>query len=109
LNLKAIMPAEARAEWREPRAQASGGNAKQLEHSKRTSRMKRLFISVLIGLTATTLLTGCLAIQLGGGTTSHSQNPTVGQQLVDLQHAKDTGAINDAEYQQQKAKILQSK
>ena len=71
--------------------------------------MKKLFVSVLIGLTATTLLTGCLAIQLGGGTTSHSQNPTVGQQLIDLQHAKDSGAITDAEYQQQKAKLLQNK
>ena len=34
------------------------------------------------------------------------QNPTVGQQLIDLQKAKDAGAITDAEYQAQKAKLL---
>jgi hypothetical protein len=33
----------------------------------------------------------------------------VGQQLVDLQKAKDAGAINEAEYQAQKAKILDGK
>ena len=34
------------------------------------------------------------------------QNPTVGQQLIDLQKAKDAGAITDTEYQAQKAKLL---
>jgi hypothetical protein len=69
--------------------------------------MKKLLIPALIGLSAATLLTGCLAIQLGGGSTSKPQpSPTVGQQLTDLQHAKDSGAITDAEYQTQKAKIL---
>jgi hypothetical protein len=72
--------------------------------------MKKLFIPALIGLSAATLLTGCLAIQLGGGSTSKPQPaPTVGQQLTDLQHAKDTGAITEAEYQAQKAKILGNK
>ena len=68
--------------------------------------MKKLFIPALIGLSAMTLLTGCLAIQLGGGSTSKPQSPTVGQQLIDLQQAKDAGAITDAEYQAQKAKLL---
>ena len=68
--------------------------------------MKKLLISTLIGLSAMTLLTGCLAIKLGGGSTSKPQSPTVGQELTDLQHAKDAGAISDAEYQAQKAKIL---
>jgi uncharacterized membrane protein len=35
--------------------------------------------------------------------------PTVGQQLVDLQKAKDSGAISDTEYQAQKAKLIDSK
>jgi hypothetical protein len=30
----------------------------------------------------------------------------VGQQLVDLQRAKETGAITEAEYQSQKTKLL---
>lgn len=71
--------------------------------------MKKLFFTSLLGLTAATLFTGCLAIQLGGGTTNKPQpaSPSVGQQLIDLQHAKDAGAITDAEYQTMKAKILE--
>ncbi len=71
--------------------------------------MKRLLIPALVGLSALTLFSGCLNLQLGGGTTSRPQSPTVGQQLIDLQRAKDTGAISDAEYQAQKAKLLQSR
>jgi len=71
--------------------------------------MKRLFIPVLIGLSAMTLLTGCLSIQLGGGTTSRTESITVGQQLIDLQKAKNAGAITDAEYQAQKTKLLNGK
>ncbi len=36
-------------------------------------------------------------------------NPTVGQQLLDLQKAKDSGIITDAEYQTQKTKVLEIK
>ena len=68
--------------------------------------MKNLLIPALVGLSAATLLTGCLAIQLGGGSTNKPQSPTVGQQLTDLQQAKAAGAISDAEYQAEKAKIL---
>jgi hypothetical protein len=35
-----------------------------------------------------------------------SKVPTTGQQLVDLKHARDVGAITDEEYQAQKAKFL---
>lgn len=52
------------------------------------------------------LLTGCIGLQLGGGSKSETQNPSVGQQLTDLKVAKDRGAITDAEYQAQKAKLL---
>ena len=71
--------------------------------------MKKPLMPILAGLSAMMLLTGCLAIQLGGGSTSKPQSPTVGQQLIDLQHAKDAGAITDAEYQTQKARLLGSK
>jgi len=60
----------------------------------------------MIGLSALTLLSGCLDLKLGGGTTTRPQTATLGQQLLDLQHARDTGAITDAEYQAQKAKLL---
>ena len=69
--------------------------------------MKKSAVSFgLVGLTAVTLLTGCLNLQLGGGSTTKSQSTTVGQQLIDLQRAKEQGAITDVEYQSQKAKIL---
>lgn len=81
--------------------------------------MKKLIIPLLAGLSAMTLLSGCLDLQLGGGTKTATTNsdqhpaigqqtvaPTVGQQLIDLQKAKDAGVITDAEYQAEKAKIL---
>jgi len=70
--------------------------------------MKKLFAPLLIGLCALTLLTGCLGLQLGNNTT-HTQSPTMGQQLIDLQKAKDAGIITDAEFQAQKAKLLGNK
>ena len=71
--------------------------------------MKKLSVLLLAGISAAILFSGCLAIQLGGGHKSESQKPTVGQQLIDLQRAKDSGAINDTDYQSQKAKILSDK
>jgi hypothetical protein len=68
--------------------------------------MKKLLVSVLIGFSAMTLLSGCIGLSLGGGTTSKSQSPTLGQQLTDLQTAKNSGAINESEFQTQKAKLL---
>jgi hypothetical protein len=68
--------------------------------------MKKLFLLVMIGFSALTLLSGCLDLQLGGGTTTRPQSPTVGQQLIDLQKAKEAGALNDSEYQAQKARLL---
>lgn len=55
-----------------------------------------------------TLLVGC-ETHLGGGTTNRIEQPTVGQQLIDLQKAKEAGAISDTEYQAQKAKLLNGK
>jgi hypothetical protein len=80
--------------------------------------MKKLFLPALVGLVSMPLLTGCLHLQFGGGTTNQppaskpsqpptiNQSPTVGQQLVDLKAAKDAGAITEAEYEAKKAKLL---
>jgi hypothetical protein len=68
--------------------------------------MKKLFVPVMIGLSAMTLLSGCLGLSVGGGTTTRQQTATVGQQMIDLQKAKDSGAITEAEYQAQKTKVL---
>jgi len=70
--------------------------------------MKKLFFSTLAGLFALTLVTGC-ETHLGGGSSTRIEQPTLGQQLIDLQRAKEAGAITDPEYQTQKAKLLESK
>ena len=49
------------------------------------------------------LLGGCIAI---GNRDAQRPNATLGQQLIDLQKARDTGAITDAEYQTQKSRLL---
>ena len=58
-------------------------------------------------ISAMLFITGCVGLSVGGGSKSENQNPTVGQQLIDLQRARDAGAISEAEYQAQKAKLLQ--
>ena len=68
--------------------------------------MNKILGPILVGISAITLLTGCVGLQLGPDSVTKSQSPTVGQQLIDLQKAKDAGAITDAEYQAQKAKLL---
>jgi hypothetical protein len=71
--------------------------------------MKKLFTLIVVALSTTLFLTGCLALQVGGGDKKELQTATTGQQLIDLQKAKDAGAITDMEYQVQKAKLLGSK
>jgi hypothetical protein len=70
--------------------------------------MKKLFIPIVALVSTITLLTGC-SWQVGGGPKSVTMQPTTGQQLVDLQKAKDAGAITESEYQAQKAKLLGGK
>jgi hypothetical protein len=47
---------------------------------------------------------GCVAA-IGNGQSPRS-NGTVGQQLIDLQKAKEVGAMTEQEYQDQRAKVL---
>ena len=71
--------------------------------------MKKLVALTATAVAATLLLTGCLALQVGGGDKKDARKATVGQQLIDLKAARDAGAISEAEYQTQKAKVLSSK
>lgn len=72
--------------------------------------MNKIIVSCLIGAAMTVLFTGCgIDVRLGGGSTTKMFPATVGQQLVDLKKAKDAGAINEAEYESQKEKILNAK
>lgn len=70
--------------------------------------MKKIFIPFLIAVAAMTFMAGC-SWSVGGGPKNASMMPTTGQQLIDLQKAKDAGAINDAEYQAEKTKLLGNK
>jgi len=70
--------------------------------------MKKLFIPSAIVLLGMLLFAGCVA-SVGSGTKTVVNKPTLGQQLTDLQKAKDSGAITEAEYQTQKAKLLEAK
>jgi hypothetical protein len=70
--------------------------------------MKKLFIPILVGISTMTLLAGC-AWEVGGGSKHTTIQPSVGQQLIDLQKAKDAGAITDSEYQAQKEMLLGAK
>lgn len=71
-----------------------------------TTTMNKFLIAAMTGLLATSLFTGCIGLQLGGGDKRAVQNATVGQQLMDLKAARDTGAISEVEYQSQKSKVL---
>lgn len=71
--------------------------------------MKKYFFSTVATVSAMLLLTGCIGLSIGGGSKPASvPKPTLGQQLTDLQKAKDSGAITDAEFQVQKAKLLKN-
>jgi PBP1b-binding outer membrane lipoprotein LpoB len=69
--------------------------------------MKRIIAPTALALSALLLLSGCVAAIGNRGT--NPSNATVGQQLIDLQKAKETGAMTEAEYQAQKAKLLENK
>ena len=70
--------------------------------------MKKLFVPVGVALAGMLLVNGCVAA-IGNRDGRHSGNVSIGQQLVDLKKAKDAGALTDAEYESEKAKLLQSK
>ena len=67
---------------------------------------KQSLISILALALALPTFTGCIAVE---SHTPPKNAPTVGQQLIDLQRARDSGALSEAEFQQQKAKLLSEK
>lgn len=70
--------------------------------------MKKAFLlTALLGALAMPLLGGCVAA-IGNSPAARS-SATLGQQLVDLQKARDSGAITEAEYQTQRARFLNGK
>ena len=68
--------------------------------------MRNPLTPLLFALPALLLFTGC-AITMGGGTKTAAPGPTLGQQLIDLQTARNTGAISQSEYETLRAKMIQ--
>ena len=68
--------------------------------------MKRVAAVLTLGcVLLTTLFTGGCVASIG----NRNPNVTAGQQLIDLQKAKEAGAITEAEFQTEKAKLLGTK
>ena len=65
---------------------------------------KHLGFSLVICVIAF-VATGCV-VSLGGGRGSPGMDPTIGQELIDLKKAKDSGAISGEEYESQKKKVM---
>lgn len=55
------------------------------------------------------LMGGCVAIGNRGEQPASRSNATLGQQLIDLQKARDLGALSPAEFEQQRARLLGTK
>jgi hypothetical protein len=62
--------------------------------------------AALCALPLLVLFSGCVA-NIGSGS-GRTVPPTIGQQLIDLQKARDGGAISEPEYEAQRAKLLSS-
>ncbi|MEM9379163.1 MAG: SHOCT domain-containing protein, partial [Planctomycetota bacterium] len=74
-----------------------------------SSRRRSIPLALLAGsLLATPLLGGCAFVVGNSGRLHLSRNISVGQELMDLKEARDTGAISDAEYIEMKAKLLEA-
>jgi hypothetical protein len=74
----------------------------------RLEYMKKQFVTLLAAVSAMIILTSCVAV-VGDKPTWLSPRPTtptLGQQLSDLQKARDDGAISEADFEAQKAKLL---
>ena len=66
----------------------------------------RRTIGIIVILLLVASLTSCIAVGSGGEKITHQ--PTLGQQLIDLQKAKDQGVITAKEYEELKDKIKKS-
>jgi hypothetical protein len=72
--------------------------------------MRKHVIQAMLALSAILLFGGCVGgLNLGGGAKTEVRNPTLGQQLIDLQKARDSGAITPAEYEAKKAELMSKK
>ena len=68
-------------------------------------KFSQFFIPTAL-IAAVALFVGGCAIELGNGAKTESREPTLGKQLIDLQKARDAGAITPAEFEAKKAELL---
>ena len=64
--------------------------------------MKKIIGLILVMIFITTTVS-CIAV--GSGEKKVKQQPTLGQELLDLKKARDEGAISDQEYDEMKEKL----
>ena len=60
-------------------------------------------ISLLLVIALLTIMVSCIAV--GSGGEKINNQPTVGQQLIDLKKARDEGAISKQEYAELREKL----
>jgi hypothetical protein len=61
---------------------------------------------MMAGAAAILILLGGCGWSVGASSSEQVQKPTVGQSLIDLKKAHDTGAISDAEYTKRRKEIV---
>ena len=57
----------------------------------------------LVVMLAALMLGGCVRVDVGG-----DHKPTLGREMIDLYQARQSGAVNDAQYKRLLTKILSS-
>lgn len=63
---------------------------------------------LLLPLAATLALGGCIfAPDAGRGPPDFSREPTLGQELLDLERAREAGALSGEEYDRLKARLIE--
>ena len=66
----------------------------------------RKIICVILMLTVLTTMVSCIAVGTGGKKAGNQ--PTLGQQLMDLKNARDEGAVSKQEYADLREKLKKS-
>ena len=66
----------------------------------------RRIISLILVMALLTTMVSCIAVGSGGKKVENQ--PTLGQQLIDLQKARDEGAISKQEYAELREKLKKS-
>jgi uncharacterized protein YceK len=69
----------------------------------------RLALALMLTLAVAIFLPGCGGIHGGSTAETDVHSTTVGQELLDLEKARQAGVISDKDYEKQKKKILDRK